>query len=411
MLATILIFIIILGLLVFVHEAGHFLVARWNGIKAEEFGFGFPPRAVGIYKDDESKCWRILIGEREVILPKILRSIVEIFVPVSIDPFRDDSERRPEIKNTIYSFNWLPLGGFVRIKGEDGSNQDPDSFMSKSAWVRVKVLGAGVFMNFIFAWLLVSLVLMIGFPQAIDSTNRAQYPDTKIYITNVLPNTPAEEMGLQAGDQVMSLDGTAVSSLEQVSKTVKEKQGTEITIEVNRLGKKLSLQGTPRVNHPENEGALGIGFTETAIVKFGFFRAFYEGALNTYEMTKQIIFALGRMIGMLFGGDKVAVDVTGPVGIVYMTKQMSDLGFVYLLQFAAILSINLGIVNILPFPALDGGRIFFILLEKLKGRPVTQKVEMALHQIGFMLLLLLMAIITVRDFSQFQLLEKLSRIF
>ncbi len=382
MLLTVLIFIIILGLLVFVHEAGHFLVARWNGIKAEEFGFGFPPRAFGFYKDDLSGKYRFVWGNKDV-----------------------------QSKNTLFSMNWLPLGGFVRIKGEDGSNQDPDSFMSKSAWVRVKVLGAGVFMNFIFAWLLVSLVLMIGFPQTIDSTNRAQYPDTKIYITNVLPNTPAEEMGLQAGDQVMSLDGTAVSSLEQVSKTVKEKQGTEITIEVNRLGKQLSLQGTPRVNHPENEGALGIGFTETAIVKFGFFRAFYEGALNTYEMTRQIIFALGRMIGMLFGGDRVAVDVTGPVGIVYMTKQMSDLGFVYLLQFAAILSINLGIVNILPFPALDGGRIFFILLEKLKGRPVTQKVEMALHQIGFMLLLLLMAIITVRDFSQFQLLEKLSRIF
>ena len=185
----------------------------------------------------------------------------------------------------------------------------------------------------------------------------------------------------------------------------------EVVMKVNRLGKVLDLRGTPRVVHPDNEGALGIGFTETAIVKFGFFRAFYEGALNTFEMTRQIIFALGRMVGMLFGGDKVAVDVTGPVGIVYMTKQMSDLGLVYLLQFAAILSINLGIVNILPFPALDGGRIFFILLEKLKGRPVTQKVEMALHQIGFMLLLLLMAIITVRDFSQFKLLEKLSHFF
>lgn len=411
MLATILIFIIILGLLVFVHEAGHFLVAIWNGIKAEEFGFGFPPRMFGFYKDDEARCWRILVGEREVILPRMLRVVVEIFVPLSVDPFRDDSERRPEIKNTIYSLNWLPLGGFVRIKGEDGHSHDPDSFAGKSAWIRVKVLGAGVFMNFIFAWLLVSIVLMIGFPQAIDSTNRGEYSDTKIYITNVLPNTPAAQMGLVAGDQVLSIDGTLVTNLEQVSSTIKEKQGTEIEMKVSRLGRVLDLRGTPRTVHPDNEGALGIGFTETAIVKFGFFRAFYEGALNTYEMTRQIIFALGRMVGMLFGGAKVAVDVTGPVGIVYMTKQMSDLGLVYLLQFAAILSINLGIVNILPFPALDGGRIFFILLEKLKGRPVTQKVEMALHQIGFMLLLLLMAIITVRDFSQFKLLEKLSRFF
>lgn len=382
MLLTILIFIIILGLLVFVHEAGHFLVAIWNGIKAEEFGFGFPPRAFGFYKDEITGKYRFVWGNRDV-----------------------------ESKNTLFSMNWLPLGGFVRIKGEDGHSHDADSFAVKSAWIRVKVLGAGVFMNFVFAWILVSIVLMIGFPQVIDSSNRSEYPDTKIYITNVLPKSPAAQMGILAGDQVVSLDGVPVINLDQVSTSIKTKQGTEISIEVNRLGKILRLTGTPRVNPPENEGALGIGFTETAIVKFGFFRAFYEGALNTFEMTKQIIFALGRMVGMLFGGDKVAVDVTGPVGIVYMTKQMSDLGFVYLLQFAAILSINLGIVNILPFPALDGGRIFFILLEKLKGRPVSQKVEMALHQIGFMLLLLLMAIITIRDFSQFQLIEKLSRFF
>ena len=382
MFLTILIFIVILGLLVFVHEAGHFLVAIWNGIKAEEFGFGFPPRAFGFYKDDVSGKYRFIWGNGDV-----------------------------ESRNTVFSMNWLPLGGFVRIKGEDGANHDPDSFAGKSAWIRVKVLGAGVFMNFIFAWFLVSLVLMIGFPQVIDATNRAQYPDTKIYITNVLPNTPAAQMGIMAGDQVVSLNGIAVTGLEQVSASIKEKQGVEMTMEVDRLGKRLFLKGVPRVNHPENEGALGIGFTETAIVKLGFFQAFYEGALNTCEMTKQILLALGRMVGMLFGGDKVAVDVAGPVGLFYMTKQMSDLGFVYLLQFAAIFSINLGIVNILPFPALDGGRIFFILLEKLKGRPVTQKVEMALHQIGFLLLLLLMAIITVRDFSQFKLLEKLSHFF
>jgi regulator of sigma E protease len=166
MLFTILIFIIILGLLVFVHEAGHFLVAIWNGIKAEEFGFGFPPRAFGFYKDETTGKYRLIWGSKDV-----------------------------QSKNTLFSMNWLPLGGFVRIKGEDGQSQGPDSFAGKSAWIRVKVLGAGVFMNFIFAWLLVSIVLMIGFPQAIDSTNRGDYANTKIYITNVLPNTPAAQMG------------------------------------------------------------------------------------------------------------------------------------------------------------------------------------------------------------------------
>src|SRR3989338_3651777 len=143
---TIFIFLILLGLLIFVHELGHFLVAKWNGIKSHEFGFGFPPRLVGVVKNDATGRYKVIWGNRDVKSP-----------------------------HTVYSLNWLPLGGFVKIKGEDGHSQDPDSFAGKSAWIRTKVLGAGVAMNFIFAWLLISIVFTLGLPQPIDPSQRAQY--------------------------------------------------------------------------------------------------------------------------------------------------------------------------------------------------------------------------------------------
>ena len=162
---------------------------------------------------------------------------------------------------------------------------------------------------------------------------------------------------------------------------------------------------------PQGEGALGISFTETAVVAYPWYEAIWRGAQATYNVTVSILEAFGRMIASLFGAPKVPIDVTGPVGIVYMTKQMSDLGIAYLLQFAALLSINLGIINILPIPALDGGRILFVLIERLKGSPVSQKVEGMIHQVGFILLLLLMLFVTIRDFAHVKIFEKLTSFF
>ncbi len=380
---TILIFIVLLGLLVFVHELGHFVVARRNGIKVDEFGFGFPPRLVGIVKDDATGRYRIVWGSKE-----------------------------NETTNTVYSFNWLPLGGFVRIKGEDGENKDPDSFAKKSAWIRVKVLGAGVLMNFLFAWLLIAIVFTLGLPQPIDSSQRGQYPDAKIQILEVKKGTPAAAMGLQLGDEILTIAGEQITSLKQVSETIVAHKGKSLEMRINRLGDEMILTGMPRTEYPANEGSLGISFSETAIVSYPWYESIYQGAIATYNITIAILQAFGTMIAGLFGAATGApVDVTGPVGIVYLTKQMSDLGIAYLLQFAALLSINLAIINILPIPALDGGRILFILIEKLKGSPVSRRTEGLIHQIGFMLLLLLMVIITVRDFSTFKILEKIGGFF
>ncbi len=379
---TILIFVIILGLLVFVHELGHFLVARWNGIRVDEFGFGFPPRLFGVTKNAEGK-YELVWGSKE--MPS---------------------------GQTVYSLNWIPLGGFVKIAGEDGHDTtDPTSFAGKSAWTRIRVLAAGVFMNFLFAWFLISVVFMLGLPQPIEPADHGKFADAKIQVLAVGKGTPAETMGLSMGDAIVSINGEAITTLEQVTQAISSHKGQTITVVVDRFGKPLTLSGTPRTEYPATEGALGISFSETAVVSYPWYEAIYRGAIATYDITLAILGAFGMMIASLFGGTKTALDVTGPVGIVYLTKQMSDLGLPYLLQFAALLSINLGIINILPIPALDGGRILFILIEKLKGSPVSHRVEGMIHQVGFILLLVLMLLVTVRDFAQFQILDKLTRLF
>lgn len=380
---TILIFVVLLGALVFVHELGHFLTAIRNGIRVDEFGFGFPPRLFGVVKDETSGKYKIVWGSKDMPSGK-----------------------------TVYSLNWIPLGGFVKIAGEDGHDTtDPESFASKSAWIRIKVLGAGVFMNFFFAWLLISVVLMLGLPQPIDQSDHGKYPNAKIQILGIAKGAPAETMGLKMGDELVAINGNAVTSLEQVSEAIKSHKGQSIAIEVDRFGQSLTLSGVPRVDAPATEGALGISFSETAVVSYPWYQAFYEGAKATYNITIAILQAFGKMIASLWSTEEVALDVTGPVGIVYLTKQMSDLGLPYLLQFAALLSINLGIINILPIPALDGGRILFVLIERLKGSPVSRKIEGMIHQVGFILLLLLMLFVTIRDFSQFQILDKIRHIF
>lgn len=391
---TILIFVVVLGVLVFVHELGHFLVARMNGIKADEFGFGFPPRMVGVYKDETTKKWRILIGEKEIELPRFLLQILGGLVQSPGPSERNEGK----ISNTIYSLNWIPLGGFVKIKGEDrGSVQDPDSFASRSAWTRIKVLGAGVAMNFLLAWVLFSIVLMLGFPEQVDPNHRAQYEKTDVQILQVQPKTPADEIGLKAGDILLTLDAKPVTSLQFVSDYIREHRGQSIAVSVNRGGDQLTLTGTPRLTTPEGEGALGITFSETAIVSYPWYQAIQLGFQQTYLKTAEILGALGGMIAGLFTGVKTEMDIAGPIGIVSLTKQMSDLGLTYLLYFAAILSINLGIINILPIPALDGGRILFVLIEKIKGSPVSTNIEGYIHQIGFILLILLMLLVTLKD--------------
>ncbi|MFA6973747.1 MAG: RIP metalloprotease RseP [Parcubacteria group bacterium] len=363
---TTIVFIIILGLLIFVHELGHFVTARRNGIKAEEFGFGFPPRAFGFLKDEKTGKWKFIPGNREVTS-----------------------------KNTLYSMNWIPLGGFVRIKGEGGDNKgDADSFAAKGAWPRIKVLAAGVIMNFIFAWFLIAIALMIGVPH--EFANIID-PNSEIVVSQVSPDSPAERAGLKVGDQIISDQGAVqVKNENDFLAYINAKKGQEIVLNIERNGQSLDFKLTPRVDVPEGQGPIGIAFGG-GIKNYVWYDAIWKGFLGVIYLIGLTLFTLFIVVKNLLLGQAAGIEVAGPVGIFKLTGQAVQFGLVPTILFTSILSINLGIINALPIPALDGGRILFILIEKIKGRPVQQKTEQLLHTIGFILLIMLMVFITVRE--------------
>lgn len=429
---AVLIFIVILGLLIFVHELGHFTVARRNGITAPEFGFGFPPRIFGIQflrGKKKAKAKKIDSVEIETIdvrsgdeemEEKIITEkshIVDTEVPVKRwriiwgnkdgdDEFEDKERKLAHEQRlaagTIYSLNWIPLGGFVKIKGEDGSQaEDEDSFSSKSAWTRIKVLAAGVMMNFLLAWLLISIGLMIGAPESVDSSINVE--NSRIQISEVAPGSPAEEMGIKIGDEISKMQtndqgGTAeFGNIEAIQEYISSQKGKEIRLKIIRGKETLELKGTPRVNAPEGEGALGVALAQTVIKRYPVHLAIWNGLVSTISLIGVILAAFGGLLKALFMGQGVSADISGPVGIAVLTRDVASLGLVYILQFAALLSINLGIINALPIPALDGGRILFILIEKIRRRPVSQRVEQYFHTFFFVLLILLMVLVTFRD--------------
>ena len=383
---TVLIFIIILGLLVFVHELGHFLIARQNGVAAEEFGFGFPPRILGLYRNHEGH-WKFIFGSRNI-----------------------------KTKNTIYSVNWIPLGGFVKIMGEDGEQKDnPASFAARSPWTRIRILAAGVAMNFLLAALLFSLGFYIGVPQAAEEVKNANVAQEKIQIVEVGENTPAEAMGIRLGDVILGARDennlVAFSSVEDVQNYIDGHKGQSIILEISRGKNILDLGGTPRQDAPSGEGPLGIALTKIVIAKYSWYEALWLGARYTWELTLTFVSILGLFLWKLVAGKPQGLDVSGPVGIAVLTGQVAELGFSYLLRFAALLSVNLAIINILPIPALDGGRILFVLIEKLKGSPIKRETELRVHNIGFALLISLMILVTVRDFMKFDIIEKVKHLF
>lgn len=394
---TVLVFIIVLGILVFVHELGHFFMARRSGVEVEEFGFGFPPRMFGFYRNKKGQR-KIIWGGREIDEIREARKIGE--------------------ETTVYSINWIPLGGFVKITGEDGEKKNnPNSFAAKAPWTRIKILAAGVIMNFILAAALFSLAFFIGVPQVVDSGIGGKAKDQKIQVVEIAKNSPAETMGLKMGDELVggkdSVSGeiTKFENLKEVQNFINNRKGQEIRLEIKRGSDSLELIGTPRADSPSGEGALGISYVETAQVSYSWYRAIYEGVTYAFQVAWLIISTFVMIIWRLIVRQPIGLDVSGPVGIAVLTGQVAQLGFVYILQFTAMLSINLAIINAFPIPALDGGRILFILIEKIKGSPVSQRFEQRAHSVGFALLITLMVFVTARDLMRLDLIEKIRAIF
>lgn len=356
---TILIFAIILGLLVFVHELGHFVMAKRAGMRVEEFGFGFPPRMFGIKK-----------GE------------------------------------TMYSINWIPLGGFVKITGEDGAeSDDPESFVNKTAWQRFLVLIAGVTMNVILAWFLLAIGIGLGLPTVLHEGEQlpksAHIRDQRVTVIEVASNSPAALAGLKVGDSIVKVNNQDTTSIDQMQEQTKQAAGKETVYTFKRGDMVFEKTLTPRTTPPTGEGPLGIGLASVARVSYPWYEAIPRGFAAAFNLVATTVSAFGNIIGQWISGASVNAALSGPVGIAVLTRDVAQLGFIYLLQFTALLSINLAVINAVPFPALDGGRILFLIIEKIRGRKLPIKAEQIANTAGFALLLLLMVFVTVKDVTRY----------
>lgn len=377
---SLLYFLAVLAVLVISHEFGHFIFAKKNGIGVHEFGFGFPPRFLGVqFKKGNTKKWRLVWGNREL----------------------DDSDKD---YGTVYSLNWLPLGGFVKIKGENGEEaQDKDSFAAKKFWQKSLVLCAGVMMNVLLAFVLLTVGYVVGLPQNLDNiSDVSRISDRRIEILQTLPGKPAEAAGIMAGDVVVQVGDLQNPRLKEMQDYIDLHKNEQLLVRVKRLDQIIEKKIQPAVYVETGKGGLGIAIAEIGTVKYSFFPALWEGMKATAWYLKEIVISFGVLLAGLFTGHGAGEAVSGPVGVAVMTGRVAKLGWIYLIQFAAMLSLNLAIFNILPIPALDGGRELFLVIAKLRGKAVSQKVEQIFHTVGFALLMLLVIVVTVRDLANFK---------
>jgi len=371
---TLLIFLAVLSVLVLIHEFGHFIAARICGVKAEEFGYGFPPRAIGFVKQN-GKWLRV--------------------------PRHDQST----YKNTIWSLNWLPLGGFVRLKGEEGeSATDKDSFLSQSLPRRFFILAAGVVMN----WLLAAAIFIAGFaigiPAQTDGLPQgAIVRDQKVQIMEVVTGSAAEMVGIKSGDFLLSVNGVMITTATQAQSSLSEQSRASESMQMvlERDQHQLSVQTKAAYLEQLKRPGLGVSLADTGIVRFPFLSAVSQGLTTTVLYTKLIFVGFGQLIRDLFTERKLIANVAGPVGIAVMTGQVVHQGFWSLMHFAALLSLNLAIINFLPIPALDGGRALFVFIESLRRRRTNPAFEAAIHRVGFAVLLILITVVTLHDLHQF----------
>jgi regulator of sigma E protease len=380
MIITILIFIVILGILVFVHEFGHFIVAKKSGMTVEEFGFGFPPRLIGIKKVGGK--WKVIGTKNRQLL----------------NQNGNQAGQAPADDRTVYSINSIPLGGFVRILGENNENEDqPGSFINKGFWPRFFTLIAGVVMNVILAWVIFSAGYMIGLPVAINSLADVPahatltHPETAVL--DVVKNLPADKAGIKPNDIILSLDGKSFNAVDDFQKYINTHQGQPITFQVQRGSEHLNIPITPDVNPAQGQGATGIQISLLGRLKYPWYMAIWEGGVATVTGIVGIVYGLYSLFAQHMGFSSLG----GPIQIARLTGQVTGLGFVFLMQFTAFLSLNLAVLNILPFPALDGGRVLFLIIEKVRRKRNNQKIEQIVNTAGFVFLILLMIAVTVHD--------------
>ena len=343
MILTIVIGILVLSALILVHELGHFIMAKATHCYVEEFGIGFPPRIYG-----------------------------------------------KKIGETIYSINWIPFGGFNKISGEVDPSA-PRALAARKYWVRVLVISGGVLMNLILPFILMSVAYMV--PHNIVKG--------QVVVQEVAAASPAELAGILPGDTILSVNGNPVESAGAISRQIQLNLGAQISIELQHTGGAMeTVSLVPRWKPPEGEGAIGIAYqNENPVIvseSLPFWQAIPRGVADCWET---LILYKNGIIGMIIGS--VPFTPAGPVGIVQVAGEVAQAGVSPVLELTAFISIAIAITQLIPFPALDGGRLLFIFIEWIRrGKRVPPKVETFIHSIGFFVLLALMVLITYQDIAR-----------
>jgi regulator of sigma E protease len=392
-LVTIALFILILGSLVLVHEVGHFVTARWARVRVLEFGIGFPPRA------------RVL-GRGKPDPEDLARPVVAPALPPGIEPGSPEAEAFLQTaaeldtsrQGTLYTLNWLPIGGFVKLEGEDGDNaSDPRAFSRARLPIKLLILVAGVTMNLLLAFAIFTGIALWG------------EPAVGVHIGEVVPGSPAETAGLAAGDTIVTLNGheysafggrTAVQDLQALA-------GQTVTLGIEDFdGATETVTVTLRQPTDAEPGALGIknaSLVQVGTITYGFTDAVALGAERTVDAFGLILVGLGDLARSIVTDPTTAPPASGPVGIaVELGDVLWGLGPLYVLYMAGLLSANLALVNILPFPPLDGGRMLVIVLKAIPryGSKISLRAEQLTYAVGFVALFTFLIWITVFDIAR-----------
>lgn len=375
--------LIILVLLVVIHELGHGIVARRNGVVVEEFGVGFPPRAWG---------------------RKLKQSVLG--------------------KNVLISLNWLPLGGFVKLQGEHDSASGKGDYGAASYWQKTKILLAGVLMNWLTAIVLFTILAFVGLPKILPN----QFSVPSDTVTSVEPlkigqveaDSPAEKAGLQNGDEILLVGSQDIQSATELSEATAANKGKKVDITYSRGDREYTVPVTLRSENSPEKGFLGVRTTQRMSEIRATWSAPIVGVVTTVQLTGETFSSLGKLvaslgegIGSRFSTDEAArksgdeafafasSSVSGPVGILgVIFPQAQQAGLKWLVLLAAIISLSLAVMNVLPIPALDGGRWFTMTIFKLLKKPLTKEREEKIQMIGFMALLALIIVVTLTDVSK-----------
>ena len=349
-------FLSLIGLII-LHELGHFLVAKYFGVKVEEFGIFLPPRLIG-----------------------------------------------KKIGETVYSLNLLPFGAFVKLYGETEEKQEYWAFSQKPIWQRSLIVIGGVVSFWIVAAILLSIVMGLGAPTAISDEESQGIIEPKVQVIAVAPNSPAEISGIKPGDTIRKFEirnsKFEIRKVKEVQELTEQYKGQEIILTIERGKKIFGVSLVPRVSPPKGEGPMGVALVRTAIKSYPWYQAPIQGIIATGNLTMAVIQGLAQALIKVTKGEPTGAQLMGPVGILGLFSQVGQLGLNYFLQFIATISIHLALFNILPIPALDGGKLVFLGIEAVKKKPISSKTEQQITSFFFALLLALIIWVTIKDIAR-----------